>query len=195
MEKIDFKFVAAKEGGQILDGYVPRQNGIAIGNSGVTVATGVDIGQMNIADINSLAISETLKKKLHPYALVTKSAAIKLLTEKPLRITREEATELDNAMQKRIFLPMIRAYNRESVVPFSRIPSQAQTVLASLAWHRGPGFYKFKAFRGIWNCAVYQNWEGMADELRAYQTAVRGIRNRRHQEARLIDKIGTTALA
>lgn len=193
MEKIDFKFVAAKEGGQILEGYVPQQNGIAIGNSGVTVATGVDLGQMNQADIDSLDIASSLKVKLKPYALVTKSNAVALLKQKPLTLSRVEALGLDAAMQKRIFLPMIRTYNRESAVPFNRIPGQAQTVLASLAWHRGPGFYKFRAFRGIWNCAIYQNWEGMADELRGYETAVRGIRNRRRQEASLIDKIGTTA--
>ena len=193
MYGIDFTFVSGREGGQRLNGYVPIQKGLVIGNSGVTIATGVDIGQMSITDLNKLKIPQSLRDKLAPYTLITKMQASQLIKRKPLSITKREADLLDKAIQETHFVPLVNRYNRDSMVPFHKIPKEAQTVLGSLAWHYGAGFMNKEKFNGLWNCAIYQNWDGLSEELRAYRIAVQGIKNRRALEANLIDKIGTTA--
>jgi hypothetical protein len=193
MQKIDLRFISEREGGQQLKGYVPMKAGIAIGESGVTIATGVDLGQMNRQELSRMKISTVLKSKLGNYVGIKKAIAIDFLKRNPLTITRAEAIELDTEKGKTIFIPLINYYNQDSIIPFHQIPSSAQTVLASLAWHRGPNFRVKKQFIGIWNAAIYQNWEGMAEELRAYKTAVKGIKNRRLLEASLLDKISTNS--
>ena len=60
---IDWRFISDLEGGQRLAGYVPDPTG---SNSGVTAATGVDLGQMSSDDISTLDIPDTLKSKRSP---------------------------------------------------------------------------------------------------------------------------------
>lgn len=50
-DQIDWKFIAAREGAEVLIGYVPMKNGKVFGISGVTIATGVDLGQRNESDL------------------------------------------------------------------------------------------------------------------------------------------------
>ena len=56
-----YGYVSDDEGGQKLDGYVPRA-----GKSGVTVGTGVDLGQRDADDIRKLDIPPELAEKLVP---------------------------------------------------------------------------------------------------------------------------------
>jgi hypothetical protein len=62
---VDFGFISQLEGGQQLVGKVPNAQ---TSQSGVTVATGVDIGQMSVQGIDALDIPSDLKDKLRPYA-------------------------------------------------------------------------------------------------------------------------------
>lgn len=43
--KVDFAFIAGLEGDQWLRGYVPMRKGVVVGASGMTVASGFDLGQ------------------------------------------------------------------------------------------------------------------------------------------------------
>jgi len=89
---INFRFISDRESGQRLTGYVPHAQG---SNSGVTVATGVDIGQCDQNQINGWNIPATLKAKLLPYVKpLTGQSAQDLLDHQPLTITKDEADVL-----------------------------------------------------------------------------------------------------
>ena len=62
---IDWDFISSLEGGQHLAGYVPAAD---VSESGVTIATGIDLGQRTEGSIDALAIPDQLKTKLKPYA-------------------------------------------------------------------------------------------------------------------------------
>lgn len=61
--RVDFDFISELEGGQRLKGYVPRR-----GDSGVTVGTGVDLGQRSGEEIDRLDLPGSLRDKLRPFA-------------------------------------------------------------------------------------------------------------------------------
>ncbi len=92
VHKIDFGFIGKLEGKGKLDGYVPDAEG---SKSGVTIATGIDIGQMNAQSLAAFPITEVLRDKLRPYLGKIKQDAVQALAQQPLRITEEEAEELD----------------------------------------------------------------------------------------------------
>ena len=63
-EKIDYKFLSELEGGAKTIGYVQAAG---VSKSGVTIATGFDLGQRNEADLKKLGLSVALVNKLKPY--------------------------------------------------------------------------------------------------------------------------------
>ena len=64
---VNMGFLSDREGGQQLVGYVPNQNGVVQGQSGVTFGRGVDLGQMTADQFNALPISDPLKDQLRPF--------------------------------------------------------------------------------------------------------------------------------
>ena len=81
-----------EEGYLFLEGYIPSSK------SGVTIATGYDLG--NGPDISNCLDDGVLKSKLAPYkGLETKAAvANKGLSASNLKISLEEAKEIDRCM-------------------------------------------------------------------------------------------------
>lgn len=77
-ENIDYKFISDLEGGSEIFGYVPAAD---VSKSGVTIATGFDLGQREESDLKSLKLDSTLVKKLKPY-LGAKSENAKSLLKK-----------------------------------------------------------------------------------------------------------------
>src|SRR6185503_18482812 len=73
---IDWKFIGTLEGAGILKGYVPVSK---TSNSGVTIATGVDLGQASEQQIDNWAIDDSLKTKLKPYCGLKKQDAVDFL--------------------------------------------------------------------------------------------------------------------
>ena len=63
-ENIDYSFLSAREGGCKTTGYVPMSSK---SSSGVTVATGFDLGARSEADLNRLGLTAGLVAKLKPY--------------------------------------------------------------------------------------------------------------------------------
>ena len=142
MMNIDWTFISQHEGGQKLEGYWPGK-----ANSGVTVATGVDIGQRNMFELNRLNLTPDLKKKLEPYLGVKGDAARRLLMERPLKITKMEADQLDQNIKRDILGRFEQLYNQEvmgkpGLKPFSQLPREIQTVIASLVWQYGADIKK-----------------------------------------------------
>src|SRR5665213_2604813 len=93
---IDWNFIAKQEGRAILHGYVPQRDGQAIGASGVTIASGFDLGQHDADELSNLNLSDDLIQKLTPYLGLRKQDAIDYLTSNPLEISQMECDEITN---------------------------------------------------------------------------------------------------
>ena len=85
------EFLTEKEGGSMTTGYVPAGSP----KSGVTIATGLDLGNF---DLNDLNVSEELKTKLKPYVGFRGDEARAIAEQ--LTVTPEEAKEIDDALDE-----------------------------------------------------------------------------------------------
>ena len=90
-----YDFVAGNEGGAI-EGYVPQRNGVAMGVSGVTIATGLDLGQQSEASLRGMGFTEEEITNLSPYLGLQQEEAIDYLAKNPLSITQEDADTWKN---------------------------------------------------------------------------------------------------
>ena len=111
-------------------------------NSGVTVGTGVDLGQRDADDIRVLDIPPELAEKLVPYAGHKGEAADKFLEENPLTLTKAEAEALDAAVWKDIVGKVERRYNRAtekngSDVRFADLPDEVPSSIVNIAYVSG----------------------------------------------------------
>jgi hypothetical protein len=181
--QIDYTEILHSEG-QKLDGYVPLDNnGNPLDRSGVTIGTGVDIGQMSKEEIKSLDISQELKDKLSDYAGVTKQDALNLLKESPLNVTLEEAQQLDSAIQEKMANALINSYNKSSSnLNFSALPSEIQTAIASVSHQYGDLGTSCPNF---WSAITEHRWDDAENELRNFGDK---YPSRRESEANLFHK-------
>src|SRR5690606_501314 len=111
-------FLQKNEGKLVLKGYVPKYTrntsdhkaGDVIGASGVTVSTGIDLGQQSESGTKKILSNyinqygsadsvdiDTLINKLHPYFSKQKEAAVAALESQPLEVTDSEASLLEKA--------------------------------------------------------------------------------------------------
>ena len=157
---IDWAFIGSLEGQSVLDGYVPDPNG---SQSGVTVATGVDLGQMDKEALRALELPIALARKLAPYVGLKGAMATMALASMPLSLTPDEAATLDGAARYPDTHGLIERYGEAA---WARLPDAAQTVLASVAFQYGPGL----AARcpRFWAAACKQDWPDVIAELRAF---------------------------
>ena len=180
---IDWEFIAAREGGQRLTGYVVR---IRNNRSGVTVATGVDLGQRSPADIDRLLIPEELKSTLKRYATKKGKEARAYLKSHPLILTKPEADAIDTVARESIAGSVRRYYDnavtgRGELLIFEELPPEAQTVITSVAFQYGPNLKR--STPRFWESVTSQDWEKAVEELKSF-----GDRygSRRAMEARLL---------
>ncbi len=184
---VDWAFIREREGDQ-LEGYVPDAQG---SSSGVTVATGIDLGQRSGSDIDKLNIAEDLKKKLKPYCLKKGKDATDLLTKYPLRVTASEADALTRAVKEPMLAALVNDYNaavdnanavdRCNRVHFEQLPSEVQTAIASAQFQ-----YNSLASRtaNYWKQITEQRWADASKNLKDFGDR---YKTRRKLEAGLID--------
>lgn len=95
-ENIDYKFLSDLEGGSKTSGYVPAAG---VSKSGVTIATGFDLGQRSESDLTTLGLNKILIKKLKPYLGKKSKTSVDYLKDNALVITVENATLIDKAVK------------------------------------------------------------------------------------------------
>ena len=81
-DKIDYSVIGELEGGSQTSGYVPAAD---VSKSGVTIATGFDLGQRNESDLKSLGLSSALITVLEPYLGKQAKDAQDALDKTPLK--------------------------------------------------------------------------------------------------------------
>jgi len=185
-ENIDFAFLSGLEGGCRTTAYVPAEND---SKSGVTVATGFDLGQRSESDLTRLGLSSDLVARLKPYLGKVRKDASDLLKKTPLTITLQEAQTIDKLV-KAVHVRSVKfAYNGavagdKAKKKFEDLPAEAQTVIVSVSFQYGAGLSL--ATPKFWKAVVGQDWKEVSKILKAFGDR---YRTRRNKEAALIDKI------
>lgn len=185
---VNFAFIGSLEGRRLV-GYVPRgSDGEIEGHSGVTVATGVDLGQDHHGGyIDGLPISPALRAKLDPYMGFTGEDAADYLTQHPLILTEAEVDTLDAAVQGAHVEMLADRYDAAvgpvGLLPFDKIPDEAQTVICSVAFQYGDLARKCPQF---WRAACSQDWAAVIGELKDFGDK---YPSRRKKEADHLEKL------
>ncbi|MET2949473.1 pesticin C-terminus-like muramidase [Vibrio owensii] len=176
---IDHEFIGELEGSR-KKGYVPDPEN---SKSGVTIATGFDLGARNVVDLKKLGLPSDLITKLTPYLGMKKFEAESFLKKNPLTINENELLLINHVVKKHETEKIIALYNKNSQIEFACLPSQAQTVIASVAYQYG---YLPRETRRFWFQAVNQKWEEMYDNLMDFRDL---YPTRREKEALLLKEI------
>jgi hypothetical protein len=192
--KVDFAFIASLEGDQWLRGYVPMKSNVVMSKSGMTVASGFDLGQWYLVDLQRLGLPETLMKKINSFAApndfrrMTKAkvaARVAKLGPVP-ELTKDEADLCDGAVFSKILGDAIAAWDRArapGISAFIVLPGGWQTVWLSRVYQEGPRARSADAI-AFRNAATSGEWQQAIAKLRAY----RDYGSRAKQEADLLAK-------
>jgi hypothetical protein len=186
-QAIDWTFIGKLEGAGIARGYVPNPS---TSISGVTVATGFDIGQRSTVDLEAMGLPDDLVAKLEPYAGLKGRAAADFLAEHPLLLKADEVAAIDASVRAAFSDRLASVYNAAvsgdgDRADFEDLPPAAQTVIASVAYQYGLDL-KRRTPR-FWATVVAQDWEAAVAELRNFGDA---YGSRRRQEAELLASVG-----
>lgn len=192
---IDWGFVEQVEGRQLRAKVLPVDR---FPLSGVTVATGFDLGSKDTAFIHVLfkddpASGEEFDRLFAPYyGLKGAAAEAKLEETGGFSLTEAQAEKLDRSMRDWVAREVRRLYDGAVEGPggpgkaFDALPREAQTAIASVAFNIGPNLPM--AAPRFWGHVTRQEWRLAADELRNWSPRMpEGLRRRRHREASLLD--------
>lgn len=139
---------------------------IAMGASGVTIATGCDLGQTNATELRGYGVPGAILGQLWPYFGLRRDDALAKLYALPLVVAPETAALLDECIHagylKRYVIP---AYDRASSVPFADLPKQAQAVVFSVCFQKGCGGVR-RDWPKTWGYLTSQDWTAASRELR-----------------------------
>jgi hypothetical protein len=184
-DTIDFAFISALEGGSVTVGYVPAPG---VSKSGVTVATGFDLGQRSESDLKALGLSTTLITKLKPHLGKQGKAASEFLVKNSLTLTIGETVEIDKAVRsetvKALKLKYLSAASNTAGTEFFDLPAEAQTVIASVAFQYGASL-DIRAPE-FWKIVTAQEWAKAVELLSDFKDA---YPTRRKKEAGLLSGI------
>lgn len=159
--------------------------GPVIGSSGVTVGSGLDLGQQNMADLDRMGLDLELVALFCPYLGKKRDVAIAVLSANPLTLTNEQCDAVDAAVHADYIRRAAIAYDQAMPdAPFALVPSQAQAVIVSLFYQLGAGVTRYPR---TWRFLLDADWEAAARELESGFTRFAA---RRADEARLLREIG-----
>ena len=192
------------EGPQQLRGYIPcdlRTGGTAnyyggpnperyvpMGISGVTIGTGVDLGQTDAATLGGMGVNPGIVNQLRPYLGQRRAAAVAVLRRLPLTLRQDVADDLDVAMLSHHVTKIADYYDRAVGVPgmFARLPWQAQAVIVSIQYQRG--VKSPRKYPNTWSALVRQDWADAAARL-GNGGLWSGYQRRRGLEGRLLEEL------
>lgn len=171
--QVDFASLSQWEGGQHVDAYVAWWPGAKHNISGVTLGTGVDIGQTNDPDLYAKqmakgGVPQATVDKLKPYIGLKQQAACDYLSAHPLTLSKDEADAIDN-WAKRTHLGMAKASYAAAMgaraPSFNDLTPAQQTILLSRTYQQGPGMPTKPISKGFYDAVLRGDWGKAADEL------------------------------
>lgn len=194
---IDWEFIEELEGPLVTHGYIPtNKNGAPIGQSGVTISTGIDLGQMRLTDLTKLFMGYSyypgqLVEKLQPYLGLKTFDAVVYLTKHPLEISHTDATLLASAMYDKVLTALHMLWADHSRVNFFDLPKEVCTVLLSLAWNFGSALDEAIpiTWKTFLKCGGNNQWEEAINVLDNFQSKNPELIARRKKEANYLRKL------
>jgi len=189
------------EGKSYTRGYIPCQRGTyyggtdtdkgePLGASGVTIATGVDLGQQTKTGLTSMGIPTAITNILEPYIGIKKDQAIKKLKEFPLTLTYEQVREIDEAVHNHYINTTAARFGYEN---FRIAPKEVQAVAVSLCYQFGtPKRDASPSLALAWEALQLGKYQEAADFLtnqNGWSVSHRQYMIRRTQEAELLRKV------
>lgn len=195
---IDFDFLAKHEGKCKIDAYVPnctaksvknaknkvcygKPVGSVIGKSGITVATGFDLGWHNKQDLKRMHFPPDMIKELDEYLTLNRSAAQEKLKQKPLKLNLKTAKTIDKLVRRSKVNGLARMYNHDAKKgSFALLPSEAQTAIFSMYYQMQGGLKKNHP--KLWDALVSQDWQTAVTILEG----MKQYADRRKEEATLL---------
>jgi hypothetical protein len=193
--QIDWDFIAKQEG-TCKKIYVPLdKQGNVLGVSGPTIASGFDLGQIDLNGLKEYKFTNTIENKLSPYVNKKGNDAKKYVEKNPLSLSDEEVKEINKKVKTKYAIKAEKFYNEKAneSEKFKGIPSAAQTAFASAYFQYGTA----KTLRGN---LVDKKYEDAIQTLVSFTTKTVTVKNektnksfelmqyieRRCQEARLL---------
>jgi len=178
---INWKFIQTLEGTRA-KAYVPMNAaGIVIGQSGVTVGSGFDIGQWSYDGIVRLGLPLSLLKRLVPYIGLKRQAAVAKLREIPLTLSLAEVALIDSVVQRyKEALAEAEWAKGKPSTPWSKLTDTQQTVVASVLFQYGSP----KRFPNFWRVVQSGDWNRAVTHLRNFGDA---YKTRRFKEADILE--------
>lgn len=178
------------EGKAILKGYVPCRNGEPIGASGVTIATGFDLGQQSRASLEGMGMPPALISRFAPYLGVQRKEAQRILAQKPLVLTREEVEIVDAAVHAKYIDETAAMFGR---AVFEAAPKEVQAVAVSLHYQFGtPARKASPALKNSWDAMRQGKYRDASQYLRdpsGWSASHQQYQKRRNAEAALLDAV------
>ena len=154
VENIDWEFIREKEGFELV-GYVPITKKL---KSGVTIASGFDLGQRNEGDLQGLP--PTIIKKLIPYLGIKGNEASKKASN--LTITEDEANIINKFAKTKSLNKLSSDWENATGYSLSELSPAQATALASVGFQHGDMKSKTPKF---WKYATSGNWDKAYNEL------------------------------
>jgi len=197
-----YTILAQYEGKAYTRGYIPCDGGTWFGGldpykgepqgaSGVTIATGVDLGQQTRVGLKSMGVSDETLAILDPYIGLQKKSAMQKLKEAPLAITPERVKEIDDAVHEHYIMGTALKFGREN---FEAAPKEVQAVAVSLCYQFGTPFRAVSPGLGLaWEALRVDNYKEAALHLanpKGWSVDHQKYLSRRRQEAMLLNAIG-----
>ncbi len=158
----------------------------AMGASGVTIATGCDLGQTDAATLRGYGLADAIIREFSLYLGLKRRAALDRLFSRPLAISEADAAATDHAVHSGYLSRYVRpAYDRDSRIPFDNLPPQAQAVIFSCCFQKGCTGVR-RDWPKTWRFFITQDWCGACGEL---LHGFRQYTERRATEGRLLKEL------
>ena len=163
--------------------------GEPVGQSGVTIGAGLDLGQQGEADLRRMGLERELIDLFRPYLGKKRVSAMQALAAAPLTITESQCDAVNRAVHTDYIRRAADLYDRNTGgLPFAELPQESQAVIVSLFYQLGSPFPS-KSHTGYpvlygYLCRGY--WQAAALELK---TGFKKYIYRRHQEGELLEGI------
>lgn len=199
-------FLRISEGALVTKGYVPvytrdvkengqvvHNKGDVIGASGVTISTGVDLGQQSASGTRNLINRyikdkgnpdnvdvEALIKQLNPYFGKRGQDAVATLSKQPLSVNKSEARLLEQAFgystQQRVASQFDK--NNTQNMTFKALPEEAQTVMIDFAYQYGLSDSRGSVRQTFWKYVYAGDWQKLATWLKSNPDPYKSRRKR-----------------
>lgn len=155
--------------------------------SGVTVASGLDVGQWNEAGLKRLGISDTILTKMEPYIGKKGDEARALHKELGgFKLTSDEVKQVDTALENDAWTSINADLEKKTGKTLDEYPIAAQKVMVSMYHNFGARVFKY----GTWKALIEGDYEETIRRLRN-KKEWRENHARRAREAQLLAEMST----